>query len=158
MPDLQPEDRVERFEVIDHRAGSPTFGRAMVCYGVKVTLARQDGGTTLKVFLDDRKEAVATAGEGVIGHFLKNMLGAAAPGGGPPFVHLLTHPAPEECSFCYDPAACRYGYSPADNRYACNTHDPARSAVWAPAVTDTGFHYTRPWPPVPVTHTITTTP
>jgi hypothetical protein len=54
---------VTRFEVIDHTAGEkldergfPAYhqpGRALVRYGVSVSLDLQDGGRTLKVFLTD---------------------------------------------------------------------------------------------------------
>jgi hypothetical protein len=52
-------ERVTRFEVIDHRytgdAERPVKGRIVVAYGVIVTVDLQDGGRTLKVFLNDRE-------------------------------------------------------------------------------------------------------
>lgn len=64
MPELTPEDLVTRFEVIDHRAGASPPGRVLACYDVQVTLARQDDGRTLKVFLDDRQESDLPADPG----------------------------------------------------------------------------------------------
>jgi|TARA_R110000751_G_scaffold44254_2_gene101387 hypothetical protein len=44
---------VSRFEVIDHTIAGT--GRDFVKYAVSVRLAYQDGGETLKVFLEDSK-------------------------------------------------------------------------------------------------------
>lgn len=50
-----------RFEVIDHRTDAKMFGRNLVVYShlgrpkIKVTVDQQDGGRTVKVFLDDGK-------------------------------------------------------------------------------------------------------
>lgn len=46
--------KVTRFEVIDHRDGSPTFGRAFVSQDIQVELSYQDDGRTLKVFVQDK--------------------------------------------------------------------------------------------------------
>ena len=51
---MEEEQKVTRFEVIDHREGSETFGRAMTVYGARVSLSYQDDGRTLKVFLSDQ--------------------------------------------------------------------------------------------------------
>lgn len=48
--------KVTRFELIDHREGSDTPGRAIVRYDVDVELSLQDQGRTLKVFLKDQNE------------------------------------------------------------------------------------------------------
>ncbi len=53
---MTPEDKVTRFEVIDHRDVSPTFGRAFVAYGVEVQLSYQDEGRTLKAFVVNKKD------------------------------------------------------------------------------------------------------
>lgn len=45
---------VSRLEVIDHT--STAGGRVVVRHDVRVSLSLQDGGTTLKVFLDDRPD------------------------------------------------------------------------------------------------------
>lgn len=48
---------VTRFEVIDHRdkpPGDPKFGRVFTAWDCKIELSYQDGGQTLKVFVNDR--------------------------------------------------------------------------------------------------------
>ena len=47
------EPNVTRFEVIDHRKDAPEQGRCFVATGVAVELSYQDGGRTLKIFVDD---------------------------------------------------------------------------------------------------------
>ena len=52
---MSDEIPVTRFELIDHRQGTPTFGRAFVTYGdMSVTISPQDGKRTIKVFLDGK--------------------------------------------------------------------------------------------------------
>lgn len=43
---------VTRFEVIDHRNGAPQVGRVFSAWDCRVELSYQDGGHTLKVFVD----------------------------------------------------------------------------------------------------------
>lgn len=45
--------RVTRFEVINHRADAKPFGRQVVEWGCAISLSFQDGGRTLKVFVND---------------------------------------------------------------------------------------------------------
>ena len=52
-----------RVEVIDHRSGVSPFGRVFSAWDCQVELSRQDGGRTLKVFVDDAARA-ATREEG----------------------------------------------------------------------------------------------
>ena len=49
LPDLSG---VTRFEVIDHRRGAPEVGRVFVAWNASGTLSMQDGGRTLKLFID----------------------------------------------------------------------------------------------------------
>lgn len=43
-----------RFEVIDHRSSNKTHNaRALTVYGASISISVQDGGKTLKVFLND---------------------------------------------------------------------------------------------------------
>lgn len=41
-----------RIEVIDHRKGAPQIGRVFCAWNSKITLSYQDGGRTLKIFVD----------------------------------------------------------------------------------------------------------
>jgi len=43
--------KVTRVELIDHRYGSPSFGRVFVAWDVSAELSLQDDGRTLKVFV-----------------------------------------------------------------------------------------------------------
>lgn len=42
-----------RFEIIDHRKNAQPFGRVMSLNNVSIDLSYQDGGNTLKVFIQD---------------------------------------------------------------------------------------------------------
>jgi acyl carrier protein len=44
---------IRRFEVIDHRSITGKPGRVVVAYDMKLEVAVQDNGTTIKVFLSD---------------------------------------------------------------------------------------------------------
>jgi hypothetical protein len=55
---MDPDSRVTRFEVIDHRAEDEfrgKRGRVFTARPCKIELSYQDGGKTLKVFITDRK-------------------------------------------------------------------------------------------------------
>ena len=52
--------KVTRFEVIDHRMGSATLGRAFVAWKCAVELSLQDGARTLKVFVQDNPANVCS--------------------------------------------------------------------------------------------------
>ena len=52
----QRDSTVTRFEVVDHRDGSPTLGRAFVSYGVSIERSYQDDNRTLKVFVTNTKK------------------------------------------------------------------------------------------------------
>lgn len=52
--DIRLSENIERFEVIDH-SGRGLQGRVIVKQGVSVTLSMQDGGKTLKIFLQDKE-------------------------------------------------------------------------------------------------------
>jgi len=52
--DIRLSEDIERFEVIDH-SGKGLQGRVIVKQGVSVTLSMQDGGKTLKIFLQDKE-------------------------------------------------------------------------------------------------------
>lgn len=56
-----PQPRVTRFEVIDHRdlqgQIGKTYGRVYTARPCRIALSFQDGGQTLKVFVDNAKEA-----------------------------------------------------------------------------------------------------
>jgi len=49
--------KVTRFEVIDHSGHNTRVGRAFTAYGVQIVRSYQDGGRTLKVFVDDAPPA-----------------------------------------------------------------------------------------------------
>lgn len=51
-------DTVTRFEVIDHRPESKTFGRAFIAWNCHVELSYQDNHRTLKVFVVNGKHLV----------------------------------------------------------------------------------------------------
>lgn len=51
--------KVTRFEVIDHRTGAEPFGRVYSAWGATVSLSLQDGGRTVKAFVDDAARVVS---------------------------------------------------------------------------------------------------
>jgi hypothetical protein len=60
QPDtLEPRPEITRFEVIDHRPRAWRT-RTVVASEVDVTVAIQDDGTTMKVFLRDRSSKLAS--------------------------------------------------------------------------------------------------
>ena len=52
--DIRLSEDIERFEVIDH-SGKRLQGRVIVKRDVSVTLSMQDGGKTLKIFIQDKE-------------------------------------------------------------------------------------------------------
>ena len=54
---------VTRFEVIDHRVVKSAPGRVFTARPCRVELSYQDGGTTLNVFVTDRRHDEAQDGE-----------------------------------------------------------------------------------------------
>jgi len=61
MNEARDTKRVTRVELIDHRRGSETFGRAFVAWDVSADISIQDDGRTLKVFVSDSEEAPKSA-------------------------------------------------------------------------------------------------
>lgn len=54
---LETKPNITRVELIDHRKGAETFGRAFVAWNVgRVAISIQDDGRTLKVFLADKQQ------------------------------------------------------------------------------------------------------
>lgn len=52
--DIRLSEDIERFEVIDH-SSKGLQGRVIVKRDVSVTLSMQDGGKTLKIFIQDKE-------------------------------------------------------------------------------------------------------
>lgn len=55
------DERVTRFEVIDYSGTGPKVGRVFTAYDVQIERAYQDGGRTLKVFVDARPTPIPPA-------------------------------------------------------------------------------------------------
>lgn len=47
-------DKITRIVVVDHRAGAQPFGRVFEAWDISLDLSIQDGGRTLKLFVDER--------------------------------------------------------------------------------------------------------
>ena len=46
--------KIDRVEVINHRTDAERFGKVFTQWDCSVEISIQDGGRTLKVFVDDR--------------------------------------------------------------------------------------------------------
>lgn len=47
-------DNITRITVVDHRAGAQPFGRVFEAWDINLDISIQDGGRTLKLFVNDR--------------------------------------------------------------------------------------------------------